>query len=113
MICRLEREREDEERRRKEAEDMDVGPAPIRQDRDEYGSYARTVGGNYGLHIAGEGEAMAKFVAQGARIPRRGEIGLTAETIAAYETQGYVMSGNRHKRMEAVRIRKENEVRES
>lgn len=54
---------------------------------------------------------MAKFVQAGARIPRRGEIGLTADTIAKFESAGYVMSGNRHKRMEAIRIKKENQVR--
>jgi len=53
---------------------------------------------------------MARFLQAGQRIPRRGEIGLTAERIARFEEAGYVMSGNRHKRMEAVRIRKENQV---
>lgn len=58
----------------------------------------------------GEGSAMAAFVADGERIPRRGEIGLTSDEISAFETQGYVMSGSRNRRMEAVRIRKENQV---
>ena len=44
------------------------------------------------------------------RIPRRGEIGLTSGQIDAYESVGYVMSGSRHKRMNAVRMRKENQV---
>lgn len=44
------------------------------------------------------------------RIPRRGEIGWSGEEIDTLETQGYVMSGLRHKRMNAVRIRKENQV---
>lgn len=44
------------------------------------------------------------------RIPRRGEIGWSGEEIDTLETQGYVMSGSRHKRMNAVRIRKENQV---
>ena len=53
---------------------------------------------------------MAAFVAEGKRIPRRGEIGLTSDEIVAFETAGYVMSGSRHRRMEAVRLRKENQV---
>lgn len=60
--------------------------------------------------LPGEGAAMAAYVAEGKRIPRRGEIGLTSDEIAAYESVGYVMSGSRHRRMEAVRIRKENQI---
>ena len=60
--------------------------------------------------LPGEGEAMARFVAEGKRIPRRGEIGLQSEEIQQFEELGYVMSGSRHRRMEAVRLRKENQV---
>ena len=60
--------------------------------------------------LPGEGAAMAKFVEEGKRIPRRGEIGLTSEEISQFEESGFVMSGSRHRRMEAVRLRKENQV---
>lgn len=110
-----------------------------------------------GALLAGEGDAMAAYVAEGKRIPRRGEIGLLSEEIASFEGEGYVMSGSRsvklgvaghahlrllgllvlrlvkclvgslqrtaffadeelamhvfrHRRMEAVRIRKENQI---
>ena len=53
---------------------------------------------------------MEAYIAAGKRIPRRGEIGLTPDEIEKFETSGYVMSGSRHRRMEAVRIRKENQV---
>merc|ERR1719486_805082 len=53
---------------------------------------------------------MAAFVAEGKRIPRRGELGLTSEEITTYEDDGWVMSGSRHRRMEAVRLRKENQI---
>uniref|UniRef100_A0A8C5S5I8 NF-kappa-B-activating protein C-terminal domain-containing protein n=1 Tax=Laticauda laticaudata TaxID=8630 RepID=A0A8C5S5I8_LATLA len=56
------------------------------------------------------GAAMAEYVKAGKRIPRRGEIGLTSEEIASFEKSGYVMSGSRHRRMEAVRLRKENQI---
>lgn len=52
----------------------------------------------------------AAYIAEGKRIPRRGEIGLTSDEIANFEDVGYVMSGSRHRRMEAVRIRKENQI---
>ena len=39
-----------------------------------------------------------------------GEIGLTSEEISTFEDSGYVMSGSRHRRMEAVRLRKENQI---
>ncbi|ORX63470.1 DUF926-domain-containing protein [Basidiobolus meristosporus CBS 931.73] len=52
---------------------------------------------------------MAAYVQSGKRIPRRGEIGLTSNQIETYEDVGYVMSGSRHHRMNAVRIRKENQ----
>ena len=38
---------------------------------------------------------MAAYVKEGKRIPRRGEIGLSGDQIADYETAGYVMSGSR------------------
>ena len=60
--------------------------------------------------LPGEGQAMARFVADGKRIPRRGEIGLQSEEIVQFEVLGYVMSGSRHHRMEAVRLRKENQI---
>lgn len=60
--------------------------------------------------LPGEGAAMAAFIAEGKRIPRRGEIGLTCDEITNFEDVGYVMSGSRHRRMEAVRIRKENQL---
>ena len=53
---------------------------------------------------------MAAYVASGKRIPRRGEVGLTAEQISHFENLGYVMSGSRHSRMNAIRIRKENQI---
>ncbi|CAH8530937.1 unnamed protein product [Schistosoma mattheei] len=60
--------------------------------------------------LPGEGAAMAAYIAEGKRIPRRGEIGLTPEEIESFEKEGYVMSGSRHRRMEAVRLRKENQI---
>lgn len=53
---------------------------------------------------------MAAYVQEGMRIPRRGEIGLKPDEIEAFESVGYVMSGSRHRRMNAVRMRKENQV---
>jgi len=60
--------------------------------------------------LKGEGEAYAAYIAEGKRIPRRGEIGLTSTEITKYEDDGWVMSGSRHRRMEAVRLRKENQI---
>lgn len=60
--------------------------------------------------LRGEAAAMAAYIAQGKRIPRRGEIGLSSAEIADFEKIGYVMSGTRHKSMEATRLRKENQV---
>ena len=70
-------------------------------DRGDYGGALRP----------GEGAAMAAFVQSGKRIPRRGEVGLSADQIQKFEDLGYVMSGSRHSRMNAIRIRKENQVR--
>merc|ERR1712039_861064 len=60
--------------------------------------------------LKGEGEAIAAYIAEGKRIPRRGEIGLTSDEITACEEDGWVMSGSRHRRMEAVRLREENQI---
>ncbi|KAK6164662.1 hypothetical protein DH2020_001526 [Rehmannia glutinosa] len=79
-----------------------VGPMPLprAEGHISYGGALRP----------GEGDAIAQYVQQGKRIPRRGEVGLSAEEISKFETLGYVMSGSRHQRMNAIRIRKENQV---
>ncbi|KAI3852674.1 hypothetical protein MKX03_003176 [Papaver bracteatum] len=56
-------------------------------------------------------EAMAQFVQQGKRIPRRGEVGLSADGISRFESLGYVMSGSRQHRMNSIRIRKERKIK--
>ncbi|KAI8068835.1 ras-induced vulval development antagonist-domain-containing protein [Thamnidium elegans] len=81
-----------------------VGPAPLVENDDHN---VRAYGGAL---LPGEGSAMAAYVQQGKRIPRRGEIGLSGDQILDFEKAGYVMSGNRHQRMNAVRLRKENQV---
>lgn len=53
---------------------------------------------------------MLEYVASGKRIPRRGEVGLTSDQIENFEKMGYIMSGSRHSRMNAVRMRKENQI---
>lgn len=86
--------------------DEEIGPLPLPQTAD-----GRLDERAYGSALLrGEGSAMAAFVQQNQRIPRRGEIGLTSDQIETFETSGYVMSGSRHRRMNAVRMRKENQV---
>lgn len=80
----------------------EVGPMPLPR-ADGHISYG-------GALRPGEGDAIAQYVQQGKRIPRRGEVGLSADEISKFETLGYVMSGSRHQRMNAIRIRKENQV---
>ncbi|KAG6596176.1 NKAP family protein, partial [Cucurbita argyrosperma subsp. sororia] len=82
--------------------EMPVGPMPLPR-AEGYISYG-------GALRPGEGDAIAHYVQQGKRIPRRGEVGLSGEEIQKFETLGYVMSGSRHQRMNAIRIRKENQV---
>lgn len=60
--------------------------------------------------LPGEAEAMELYASNGMRIPRRGEIGIDTERIQNLEDSGYVMSGARHKKMNAMRLRKENQV---
>ncbi|KAJ7470511.1 DUF926-domain-containing protein [Mycena latifolia] len=89
--------------------DEEVGPQPLHKPNTSKRLDERSYGGAL---LRGEGSAMAAFLQDGteARIPRRGEIGLTSDEIAKYEDVGYVMSGSRHRRMNAVRMRKENQV---
>lgn len=83
-----------------------IGPLPNTQEGD---GFSKPLDYGHAL-LPGEGAAMAAFVAEGKRIPRRGEIGLTSNEITSFEDVGYVMSGSRHRRMEAVRLRKENQI---
>ncbi|KAJ7098157.1 DUF926-domain-containing protein [Mycena belliarum] len=89
--------------------DEEVGPQPLHKPSTTKRLDERSYGGAL---LRGEGSAMAAFLQDGteSRIPRRGEIGLTSDEIAKYEDVGYVMSGSRHRRMNAVRMRKENQV---
>ncbi|KAF8636331.1 hypothetical protein AX17_003622 [Amanita inopinata Kibby_2008] len=82
-----------------------MGTSNKRNDERAYG----------GALLRGEGSAMAAFLKEGgteARIPRRGEIGLASDEIAKFEDVGYVMSGSRHRRMNALQ-REEKERREA
>ena len=97
---------DDEWTERATSANVNIGPLPL-----SIAEIEQTTSKDYGeALLPGEGEAMAKFVKEGKRIPRRGEIGLTSEEISSFEDAGYVMSGSRHRRMEAVRLRKENQV---
>jgi len=89
--------------------DDDVGPQPLTKASGSKKIDERQYGGAL---LRGEGSAMAAFLQDGtdSRIPRRGEIGLSSDEIASFESVGYVMSGSRHRRMNAVRMRKENQV---
>lgn len=91
--------------------DDDIGPQPLPQaDGGAAGTASSSSKAYGGALLPGEGEAIAQYVQQNLRIPRRGEIGYSQDDIQSYEQSGYVMSGSRHARMNAVRLRKENQV---
>jgi len=97
---------DDEWTEKSASNNITVGPLPV-----SIAEMEETTSKDYGeALLPGEGEAMANYVKAGKRIPRRGEIGLTSNEIETFEDSGYVMSGSRHRRMEAVRLRKENQV---
>ncbi|TMW63092.1 hypothetical protein Poli38472_002033 [Pythium oligandrum] len=92
--------------RTEEEEDEDIGPKPLVETEE-----AANASLNYGKALLpGEGAAIAQYVQKNMRIPRRGEVGWNGQQIENLESLGYVMSGSRHTRMNAVRIRKENQV---
>lgn len=92
-----------------DSDDDDMGPMPLPQS-NAAGDGNKSNSAYGGALLPGEGQAIAAFVQQNLRIPRRGEIGYSGNDIESYENSGYVMSGSRHARMNAVRIRKENQV---
>jgi len=89
-------------------EEVEAGPSRPLDSEEIVGKAHDSIYG--GALRPGEGAAIASYVQEGKRIPRRGEVGLKADEIESFETEGFVMSGSRHKRMNAVRIRKENQV---
>ncbi|CRK91870.1 CLUMA_CG005491, isoform A [Clunio marinus] len=115
-------ESEEEKWVEKNSDDKFEGTNPLKSSKDEddgdgeeFGPLSKNSAGlnqkDFGRALLpGEGAAMASYVMEGKRIPRRGEIGLTSDEIETFESVGYVMSGSRHRRMEAVRIRKENQI---
>lgn len=60
--------------------------------------------------LPGEADAIASYIQEGKRIPRRGEVGLSSEQISKFEDLGYVMSGSRNRRINAMRLKKESQV---
>ena len=94
-----------------EDDDEEEGPMPLQAAGASGPGGAGEGSTSYGKALLpGEGEALAQYVQQNLRIPRRGEIGYTGDDVDRFEKSGYVMSGSRHQRMNAVRIRKENQV---
>jgi predicted RNA-binding protein with RPS1 domain len=95
-------------------DDEFLGPMPLPNsdmNQGDNGAKNKDSSKTYGgALLPGEGEALAAYVQQNMRIPRRGEIGYNSNEIDHYEKSGYVMSGSRHARMNAVRIRKENQI---
>lgn len=89
-------------------DDDDDGPQPlVLPNSSQIGGHQSAYGKAL---LPGEGQAIAQYVQQNLRIPRRGEIGVSQQEIEKYERSGYVMSGSRHAKMNAVRLRKENQV---
>ena len=88
-------------------ETHEFGPQPIKIELDkkeEKKFYAGT------SLLPGEAQLFAHYVQNGKRIPRRGEVGLSCEDIERFEKLGYVMSGNRHKKMNNARLKKEAQI---
>lgn len=92
------------------SDDEEEGPMPLPESNAAGGGASKGNASYGGALLPGEGQAIAQYVQQNLRIPRRGEIGYSGDDIEKYETSGYVMSGSRHARMNAVRLRKENQV---
>lgn len=89
----------------------DIGPQPLPHSNAALDAAGNAKSQNYGKALLpGEGQALAQYVQQNLRIPRRGEIGFSGDQIEQWENSGFVMSGSRHTRMNAVRLRKENQI---
>jgi len=84
-----------------------VGPVPANLDSIAGSKKTKKYGK---FLLPNEALMMAQYVQSGKRIPRRGEVGLEAEDIERFEHLGYVMSGSRNKRMNMVRMKKENQI---
>jgi len=96
--------------KKQDDDSIEDGPMPLPRS-NAVGQGGNQSSSSYGKALLpGEGQAIAQYVQNNLRIPRRGEIGYSGDDIEKFETSGYVMSGSRHQRMNAVRIRKENQV---
>lgn len=95
--------------RETEANDSEeeIGPRPIKIEYDKKEERKLYQGMNINLT---EAQLYAQYIQRGKRIPRRGEVGITSNEIEYFESIGYVMSGTRHKKMNAARQRIEGKV---
>ncbi|KAL9645717.1 hypothetical protein ABK040_003449 [Willaertia magna] len=98
-----ENKKKKKKKKKKEEEEQLAGPKLFNENDSKDSNYKVPL-------LPGEGAAIAEYIQQDKRIPRRGEVGLTSNEIKDFENLGYVMSGSRHARMNAIRIMKENEV---
>lgn len=95
----------------REEEQADAAAKRESGTEEEHGSRERTTGTKYDAPLLpGEASAILPYIQSGRRIPRRGEIGLTSDSIERFERAGYVMSGSRNAYMTAMRMKKENAV---
>ena len=72
-----------------DSDDDYAGPQPLPEQMVELKNQSLNYGG---AMMPGEGEAIAQYVQQNLRIPRRGEVGWTGDEIEDLETQGCVCS---------------------
>lgn len=87
--------------------EIEIGPVPLKFEYDKNQERKMYQGMNINPT---EAHLYAQYIQQGKRIPRRGEVGITSQEIEYFESIGYVMSGSRHKKMNAVRQRIEGKV---
>ena len=92
-----------------DSDNSGAGPRPVAH-RADAGAAASSSKPHGSALLPGEGEALAQYVQQNLRIPRRREIGFSSTDIDSYEKSGFVMLGSRRARMNAVRIRRENQI---
>lgn len=92
---------------RSDDEQIEIGPVPLKIEYDKNQERKMYQGMNINPT---EAHLYAQYIQQGKRIPRRGEVGITSQEIEYFESIGYVMSGSRHKKINAVRQRIEGKV---
>ncbi|KAL9181296.1 hypothetical protein ACHAXT_010101 [Thalassiosira profunda] len=98
-----------------DSDDSYAGPQPLAQAQTDAADASNAASSNKaygGALLPGEGEALAQYVQQNMRIPRRGEIGYASADIDAFREENQIYSAEEQRALALITL-EENQQKEN